>query len=258
MPEIYRALVEMRPVIFKPSEVTAVPGGIIMQRIVGPAELGSLFTSFCQYFGANNRWTWTGGAVTPSGAAILDGAAVTGQCLALARALRLLITMRKPYGLGYSENQVGDPHGPGQYQGRYGQGFISSHGGVHATTVLGLRSNVFDTSHADIQQCNRLPLYSWGNHKVVPYKGRYYDPSYHKIYRKLSEMASYHVRAEGIARRVTLQGGKQVRQEFTHAESPSGSPVYFRELDPPEFQLVGASAGALQGPYQSLPGERWS
>jgi len=58
--------------------------------------------------------------------------------------------------------------------------------------------------------------YSWGNHKVVQYKGQFYDPSYDKVYSTTEEMAKFHYSAN-----CTDEGEDKV-------DCTSGGSAYFR------------------------------
>ncbi|HTZ89424.1 MAG TPA: hypothetical protein VMA71_03735 [Alloacidobacterium sp.] len=246
-----------------PSQLLAVPGGQIMSR-TKDSDVHSLFNEFCRYFRLGNHWLWTGAAVTPAGAAILDGVAVTGQCLALARAFRCLATTRKPYGLAMPESQVLDPFGPGRYEGRYQHGFISRHQGILPGNVLGLASNILQPplNRDTFQPLTGPPLHSqlseyyfWGDHKTVPYEGLYYDPSYGRIWESLEQMAAYHLRTADptFKRRLARNEGGDEICDFYEVEDKAGDISYFRELSLAE--LAHSPSGGLQGPYAVLPGQ---
>jgi hypothetical protein len=160
----------------KPSDILSVPGGKILRKI-GVADFEHLFPAFCDFFHGQDNWTWVGKTLTPSAPMILDGEAKTGQCLALASALRLLAMTRKPFGLGIPDVDLGRfTKSDGLYYGRYQQGFLSEHpiGGI-----LNLLPNVYEPLNALPKPASRLaPLYLWENHKVLKYNGKFYDPSY--------------------------------------------------------------------------------
>jgi hypothetical protein len=131
MPGVYKNLVSRIPVdTIKPSDLTNCPGALILRKMQPPKNFDSMFASFCAYFLGANRWIWNGGAVTPNSGDILDGAKNTGQCAALANALRQMAILKHPFGLGLNEILVGEAVGAakGQYDGQYGLGFIAQHG----------------------------------------------------------------------------------------------------------------------------------
>lgn len=253
MSNVYKALAQNR--VPDMIGINQAPGKLIMGNInVHQRTFGNLFDGFCNYFHAPLRWTWTGNPVTPPSAEILDGDRKTGQCLALARALQLLATTVQPHGCGLAPGTVGDPFVQGRYTGRYARGFISAHpiGGI-----LGLMPNVIGTQNASIMLCGLVPLYAWADHKVVPWNGRFYDPSYRLIFNTLVSMATYHVKKEddflpgpeGVRLRALPGFPQSQADKFTIVDDHSGSVRYFRQLQPNECAAKGMPLGTLQGPY---------
>ena len=241
MARVYQELKNKTVVILKPSEVANTPGAAIIKKL-GGANFDDLFNGFCAYFRQNGGWNWTGAPITPDSGAILDGEpnARLGQCVAFARAFRLLAITNKPYGLGITEALVGDPGSRGKYAGRYSNGFISTHplGGV-----FGLQGNVWSPAPSLPPTAPLAPLYCWGDHKTVPFDGRFYDPSYGKIYNKLSDMATYHLRPEDD-RKLDLS-----KHRVIEADDRSGSVWYFVALSQALCNQL-QKTNCLQGPYR--------
>ena len=104
-----------------------------------------------------------------------------------------LLIAPPPYGFGKNV----DPHKVKTYSGRIGgnnngvaddghnegEGFISTH--PHA--FHNLQPNTFNLNS------NALDLFRWGDHVVVKYNHRFYDPSYDAFYNNLYDMALYNV-----------------------------------------------------------------
>jgi len=178
-----------------PEEWLATPGGKVIQRWNRNREATSIdafLGEFCEIFHTPGYWTWNP-AKNPDAYSILDGDQTVGECQALARAFRTLATCGNGFGLTFKESEVAEPTraGGGWYEGRHCMGFVSRH---PLAGILNLLPNVYPPG-------NRLPgtdsrlaeLYFWANHKVVPYNGKFYDPSYNKIYDKLEDMSAYQV-----------------------------------------------------------------
>lgn len=240
MADVYKALHEGRAPNLAPP---AAPGMTIIANIVGVHDFVSLFTSFCNYYHTPGNWTWNGGAGTPSSQSILDGDAKTGQCVALARALRMLAEAAPPYGLGLAG--VGDPFVQGRYTGQAAQGFISTHPANPG--VLGLRANIFTAG--DIRITPRAQFYSWDDHKVVPYNGLFYDPSYRHVLNTLPEMATYQVTGDVRRNHVPGRLAAEVCTFYLATHAVNGTQVHFRALTPAETLSRATSPGAAQGPY---------
>lgn len=252
MPNVYKALDAGRvPDLIG---INDAPGKKIMRQVsvINPT-FAELFREFCAYFHQPGHWTWDGGAGTPADDEVLDGDKQRGQCVALARALRMLATMPKPHGLGLSKAVVGDPAVPGGglYKGLNNDGFISAH---PPAGVLGLLGNVYDTAHANLANCGRA-FYSWDDHKVVPYNGVYYDPSYRTTWLNLPQMATYHSVVGAAYRRNNLPNLPATEvHDFVGYVDNAANNVYFRHLTLAEVNTLGVKYGSLQGPYLVLPG----
>jgi hypothetical protein len=265
MPGVYQGLYEKTTI--KPSETRSLPGVKIMGDVQGAAnDMSNLFAAFCKYFRTQQRWTWNGGRVTPRGYEILDGVKNFGQCSALAQALRLLAILPKPFGAGIPEQEVGDPTVAtgGLYQGGTGHGFVSVHSDLTSPgVVLGLHSNVFsppvNTTQLSLVTAAspRNGLYLWENHKTVPHRGHYYDPSYGRIWDSKEQMAKYHMKDDSTAqRRVEVTAAnKQKTTTYYAGVDVMGLDVYFRGLLPEEVQVT--QCNGFQGPFTSVPGKPW-
>jgi hypothetical protein len=264
MPNVYQVLQNKLPVFLKPSELkTKVPGQIIAGD-PSVRDFPTLFQAFCKYFRTGGHWIWNGGSVTPSSGSILDGARNQGQCLALANALRFLALQPKPFGLGINEGELGEPStdAGGLFKGQFGFGFVSEHSDLTSRgSVLGLQSNVFQApnpaTHLTLvsMATPRSGLYLWENHKTVSYLGRYYDPSYGRIWDNKPQMAKFHIKVANPLQRVeTTPAGKQETTLYYPA-SGGGGDVYFRSLLPAEAQATNCNG--YQGPFAALPGQEW-
>jgi hypothetical protein len=264
MAEVYRVIADRKPEVIKPSELFSVPGTLILRDMSRP-DVPSLFASFCRYFRAQRRWIWDGGKTTPRSADILDGVRSLGQCAALAQAFRALATLPKPYGLGLTESQVGDPNGAagGLYKGRFNNGFVAAHGDLTSPgVVLGLQSNVFSVPTHAVRfspvtiGSPRTNLYLWENHKTVPYLGRYYDPSYGRVWDAKEQMAMFHIRESVPIKRTELTAdNKQKTTTYYTGVGTSNAEVYFRDLLDEEVRSV--QCRGYQGPFATLPGQPW-
>ncbi|MCU0228829.1 MAG: hypothetical protein MUF01_14440 [Bryobacterales bacterium] len=261
---MYRNLANGVAVQALPSEIAAVPGGIVL-RDPKATDFEGLFHAYCRYFRQNNRWRWNGGSMTPSAGDILDGIRAEGQCAALANAFRFLATHPKPYGLGISAAQVGMAAGAnaGQYDGRHGYGFVARHrDNTGGASVLQLPANVFQApAHGSAftvvsLATPRTEYYLWANHKTIPYMGRYFDPSYGKIWDSKEQMAHLHIdHAEPLKRVEYDAQNRQIITEYSRAVGTTGT-FYFRDLTTNEAMAVNMRG--YQGPFAALPGKEWS
>jgi len=241
MPNVYKALeLNQTPHLIG---INQAPGKIIMREVpVRERTMEKLFRAFCIYFHTPGNWTWDPGTgTTPPPEQVLDGDQRRGQCLALAKALALLAKTAWPHGLGLPSARIGDASKEGTYTGRYKKGFISTHplGGI-----LGLQPNVYDVPNLQISG-----FYSWSDHKVVPYNGRFYDPSYRQTYPALPSMVTYHVKQEDVRRRNVPGLNPNDVHDFVVVDDFSGSTRYFRYLTLTECNTRGIKFGALQGPW---------
>lgn len=135
-------------------------------------------------------WRWDPGGAGASyvaGARLLDGSRTSGECAYPAYALAFLIDAPYPYGFyKFKPKNKNDKKKPKNdasvetYRGLHNRGFISNH------------ANALDGPQPNITQSNGNMLqgyYFWGNHKVVKYKNKFYDPNYKAIYTSLAGMA---------------------------------------------------------------------
>jgi hypothetical protein len=164
-------------------EMAQTPGGQMMLR-ERPADFAQLMRAYIKTFGGTYRWNPGKGA--PRSGDVLDGTASEGECRIFAMDLMAIACAPRPYGLGldpFSLNLV-------RYAGAGNQGFISSH---PRAGVLGLLPNVsrFDSSADGLGP--QSALYSWADHKVVQYQGKFWDPSYGTTYTRIQEMAQFEV-----------------------------------------------------------------
>ena len=257
MPDFYKALLEGRP-IAKQDLNAVCPGRSVMKSMVFSPSITALLDAFCKIFRTNNNWTWTGAAVTPSPGAILDGDAKTGQCVALAIAFKKLAILAFPNGLGLPEGDLGTAS---PYYGRHGHGFVSVHRDVDGgNTVLGLPSNIVsvvaDPNLYNLPVACQPELYSWDNHKTVPYGGKFYDPSYWNVYNRLEDMVTYHFCAaddNAIKRNLETREGGTRTCLFLPAETDTKQKLYFRIIEDTESK-AGRTL-TYQGPYAELPGK---
>jgi|GEM_PF-3211108 len=158
------------------SSSSPTPGGAIMNGYAfGGLTRGNVTTLSNRLYGqANGHWTWEGGGAgdSPSaGAKFLDGNLQAGECGYLANALSVLLTSDNPYGAEQDNGLFQVVTYSGKYPTRgvgSKNGFISA----HANTPLNLEPNVYTTLGVQV------PFYWWGNHKVMSYDGRYFDPTY--------------------------------------------------------------------------------
>lgn len=149
--------------------------------------------------GNNLHWTWNpsrGCRSADRAATLLDNLArgnYSGECGWLAWALYTLLIAPAPYGFGKNVAQdkvktysglVGpNQNGVANHGGNEGDGFFSPH--PHAFHNLG--ANTYN------RVSNALDLYRWGDHVVVKYNHRFYDPSYDAFYNNLYDMALFNV-----------------------------------------------------------------
>jgi hypothetical protein len=149
--------------------------------------------------GANLNWTWTpsiGCRSAERAATLLDnlaGGNYAGECGWLGWALYTLLIAPPPYGFGkflvknqvktYSGRIGGNLNGVADGGGQDGQGFFSH----HAQAFHNLPPNAYN------RVSNALDLFRWGDHVVVKYNNRFWDPSYDAFYNNLYDMALYNI-----------------------------------------------------------------
>ena len=150
----------------------ATPGGLAVNNnnlgVLGHNTMLAFSNRLHATMANGNRWEWQGSSPDGSeaeAARLMDGAVDRGQCLVLARALKILLTYGAPYGYNQAANQFDISIYPGQYN----QGFIST----HQNTPLGLDPNIYNPGNG-----NTVNFQLWANHQTVEYNNRFYDPSY--------------------------------------------------------------------------------
>ena len=190
----------------------------------------------------NVGWTWnpsTAGRGAGAGRTWLDRqAAGAGECGFVGAALAELLMTPQPYGFGLARGQPASPATAVYNGGGGGWGFLADHVGLHH----GLTANVSDPANPLVLS----PLYYWGDHVVVDYLNRFWDPSYNTDYANLADMAAYTVvntdwrGASGdLAFQMRPRGG-------------GGPDVWFRSARPADLAHVHAQCRML-GPYANNP-----
>jgi len=220
------------------------------------ADMQSIVHQFS--VGANLHWTWNP-AIGCRGAerscTLLDktaGGNYSGECGWLAWALYVLLIAPPPYGFGknvdqhkvktYSGMIGGNNNGVANHGGNEGDGFFSAH--PHA--FHNLPPNTYNRGS------NALDLYKWGDHVVVKYNHRFYDPSYDAFYNNLYDMALYNV-AHMASAPVNPQN-MNLGFNITWRVRTNGSTNdhWFRQLQPGE--LGGYPPGSqVVGPFIYMP-----
>jgi len=230
-----------------PQEWLTTPGGQVIQRWNRNREATSMdafLAEFCVILHTPGYWTWNP-AKNPDAYSILDGDQKVGECQALARAFRVLATCGNGLGLTFREGEVGEPTRPGGwYEGRHAKGFISNH---PLAGILNLLPNVYPPGDEFPKPDSTLAqLYFWANHKVVPYGGKFYDPSYHNIYDKLEDMSVYHVCSDSLS--------KTDANEILKIETSNGMPMWMIEFSVKNSQFLrpdpARKSNLYMGPYR--------
>ena len=150
----------------------------------------------------NFEWIWTPSnkeSKNEFAAKMLDGKMTHAQCALPVKAFIMLLTTKAPHGFGLQggdvklatykgmEACIGANNGTPESSVAIVEapcntrGFYSAH---PETGVHGLKPNILDPKSQ-----KTINLYGWENHKVVEYKGRYWDVCYNKSYTTLQEMA---------------------------------------------------------------------
>jgi hypothetical protein len=166
-------------------------------------------------------WQWSGSTSTPPPGEVLDGEKRAGNCRSLSRALRILAASPRTLsvspvesihlGLGLEPRLFTET----DYSGEHDEGFVAEHSAGDGLGVFGLEPNVIGNGGS--------PLYFWGSHQVMKYGGRYWDPSYGRVYNSLSEMALFTIVKERTKNGVTN----------CEARSRRGETVYFKKVFEP-------------------------
>lgn len=206
----------------------------------------------------NLRWTWNPGRGCRSGdraATLLDNLAAgecQGECGWLAWALYILLIAPPPYGFGLALTQhnvkvysglIGvTSNGIANHGGQEGEGFFS----MHPRSYHNLPPNTYNLTS------NALDLYRWGDHVVVEWNGRYWDPSYDAWYANLYDMALFNTAQlnSALVDPRNRNGGFNI----TWRVRANGSLIdeWFRQLQPREIATYPAGSGII-GPYAAAP-----
>ena len=152
-----------------------------------------LFDEFVRYSRAHD-WTWSPGT-TDSLPTLIDGTMTLSQCAAFAYSFMCLAVAPPPFGLGvpFREFVYETYLGTGKVVGGDSYGFISEH---PRDGCLNLKPNVYTRiGSVHDENLNGVNFYLWSNHKVIKYKGLYYDPSYGCLYESIMAWSGPHDRA---------------------------------------------------------------
>ena len=212
-------------------------GGRIMAAVPGNtattlAEMTALVNEF-QGLG----WTWDphiGGRGSASGRALLDRHIAniqSGECGYLAHALNELLAAPAPYGFGIVGSVTATYAGAAN-----ADGFLSVHNG----NVHNLPPNTSLQNGVALQN-----VYTWGDHVVVDYLGRFWDPSYNTDYPNLHSMATHEVTAMHSAR---IQGTADIDVHLECTPIGGGAVVWFRSKKSWEVTLPHLPVGGWIGP----------
>jgi hypothetical protein len=178
---------------------STLPGVKIMKRLAKlshphddiAVKVQLLFRCFVEYSREEANWTWVG-AGSCGTATVLDNNTQSVECQAFAVGLRALMIFPAPFGLGINKDECAVKVLVKKL-GVWDCGFISRH---PIDGVLGLRPNIRTPDHID---GTLFPggYYLWDNHKVVLYKGIYYDPAYGRQYADMAQMIALTVEDYG-------------------------------------------------------------
>jgi hypothetical protein len=210
-------------------------GGRIMAAVPGNtattvAEMTALVNAF-QGLG----WTWNpniGGRGRGKGRELLDRHIAnigSGECGYLAHALNELLAAPAPYGFGIVGSVTATYDGAAN-----AHGFLSVHNG----NVHNLPPNTSLPNGVALQNVRR-----WGDHVVVSYLGRYWDPSYDTHYPNLHSMATHNF---------TIHSALIQRTFDVHFECTpigGGNNVWYRVKQQWETTLPHLPVGGLIGPF---------
>ncbi len=204
--------------------LSTLPGYVMMTKHPAPGNFADLYARFVDFTRTDRRCIWNPQVSAGGGAPLLDGNKFAGECALFANNLAVLAYAPTPYGLGIAQAQVNVTH----YSGLYKKGFVSAHPSLG---VLGLRSNFRD----------RDDMYFWANHKVVSYGGRFYDPSYDKVYNALTDMTLYTI----MPNEIEIEG-----VTYCPAESNVGKGVGVQGQG---YWFKEYPNGTYEGPATSIP-----
>lgn len=216
-------------------------GGQIMAACAGnhAATLVEMQHIVAQF--QNIGWTWDpniGGRNAAAGHRVLDthvGTAISGECGFLAHALSALLTAPPPYGFGIAAINVTTPTYAGNVMAGLSQGFIAAHVGVHHNLAA-------NTSLATGVALSNS--YKWGDHVVVSYLGRMWDPSYNTDYPNLAGMAQLLI----LNTHITRLPRADVDISISCQAPGGGATVWFRAKKHWETTLPHLPVGGWIGP----------
>jgi hypothetical protein len=186
----------------------------------------------------NIGWTWNpgiGGRNDDRGKHLLDlgiaAAGREGECGFLAHALKVLLEAPAPYGFGIGAGLAATV----TYDGG-GNGFVSPHAGVHHN----LPANTSLPNGIALS-----PAYKWGDHVVVDYLGRFWDPSYNTHYANVQGMATHTVTnmVSGFIGR-----GPDIEVSIQCTPVAGGATVWYRAKKAWEAGLPHLPVGGWIGP----------
>lgn len=213
-------------------------GGQVLAALPG-VSFRNLFNTFNQVTAA---FTWDpsarGSYTWQRAMEALDGTRTSGECKILATALLGLWVFPPPFGLGQA---AAAPRASlyrfENYDAR--EGFVAHHpvGGVR-----GLRPNIMHPHGNPTDLATRQPLYQWGDHKVVFYDGRLWDPSYQCVWQREEDMVAFeftgqHHYIDGDAYEVRVVTPNPARGWLA------------RQMMFMRFDLTG---GGWKGPYRAI------
>lgn len=157
-----------------------------------PATEAELFEILFMVLTEHSRilgWEWYPGA-SAVGYVFLDDKKTAAECRAFAGGLQYLAVAPKPFGLGMKLDDSG-VNGIWLVNHCPEKGFLAVH---PSNGVCKLQANIFPNPNAVVEPLlHNRRLYYWANHKVVLYKGFYYDPAYGVMYAAENDMESLSV-----------------------------------------------------------------
>lgn len=212
------------------------PGGQVLARIVH-GTIGEFHQAFCAVFTDGQfRWIGSQGFSPTRVMETLDGDRTSGECAILANAFWALWACPKPFGLGKTGALLVDFNNDDE-----DDGFISPHppGGIRT-----LGPNIVHPfgELGDARNC----LYAWGNHKVISFGGRFYDPSYRTIYDDTSEMVAF----EYTGRDQMING-----ERITQIRATAANPARGWKIGDLMYLRIDLMRGPV-GPYRAVGGWR--
>ena len=243
-----------------------IPGALIMRKyallargdvMTAQQKFELLYMAVVEYSRAAD-WRWL--PKTPCGTTkLLDGELTAAECMAFAVALSTLAITPSPLGIGLPAgdgvgNTVKDETYKGvQVRGR-SAGFVSIH---PRDGVLGLVPNVYTKvgiNFPGIGVMRGSGFYMWGNHKVVRFQNKLFDPTYGTQYDNIGDMAFLNVvdwevlggEAPATLDEFENMGGLDGRGRYLLICEAADHTRFYMRMTPPT--LVGAEC-QYQGPF---------